>query len=266
MNLTARITPYLVGAALLAIGLIAIRGRGAGAGSVAALFGDAPPPDSQTTQSEVAWECWYKANSTGMQGFKPFRYTINSALPDIFHRSDMLGDLTYTGPHFPTSGHDCGKFGTWYAPEGFKFTGGVRAIIGDPRALWTLAALLRETNISSLQAGNMYQPGYVSPDTTHDFGNGLDLFGAYVGGKEISKDEAMQRLIEAAISLHCPLAWISPYQTETAAGRTVWPLFQLRDGEKIRVSHSSQNHCSHYHIMFPRPNAALESIKKKGNI
>lgn len=144
--------------------------------------------------------------------------------------------------HEPGGLRATGGSSRWYPPEGFKLiyadgqpTGSLR---GDPRALACLAYLVGQSNLGELHHIGMFHWDPTTPDFGHDGGYGIDL----------TRDSEMNALIEAAKKVSMPIGWIS--KNHDGDG---WPIFQLRNGVKTLVGHSSIDHSSHFHVVLPRP-------------
>lgn len=209
------------------------------------------------TVGEKIWQAPYKANSSGLTGFKKFHY---SPLGEV---ADWLTHFTPDIRYKPTDkANEIGKSGTWWIPAGSNLYNSngkaITHLTGDPRALFTLARLWADIDTEPVASLGMFvwQPG--TTDTTHDYGHAIDL--APLHGDVTSLNMVMNRLVTAAISRNCPIAWISPYQSK---GKSTWPMFQVRNGVKVEFSYSKQNHSNpfHYHLVLPRPEIGLNFAK-----
>lgn len=218
-----------------------------------------------TPEPERIWEVPYRERSTGYDPvwFKPYDWpslherffppTTDIDL-DKFQRLSIV-----CNNRDPKTFLDCAKSGHWTHPnDGFRmaYCGTDQlSTRGDPRALWSLAVLLRTAGLTGLNHLGMY-PGRTTT-STHAAGYAIDVIGGYAGELVLNRWDTMNALVSAAQQLNCPLAWIS---TDVDRLSRTWPLFQLRKGIKTRVSSSRQDHSSHFHLYLPRPDIAMNYV------
>lgn len=137
-------------------------------------------------------------------------------------------------------------------PHGYQLRYGSSSsnyLTGDPRALYCLALLIHTAGIPILEHSGMQVPSDRPNAAANDYG--------HYGGHaiDINTDDDMNAIVRAARTLKMPIGWISRYKVDAG-----WPKFFLDyGGTKHSAGHSSINHDSHYHVILPRPNAALQA-------
>lgn len=160
----------------------------------------------------------------------------------------------------PTTDKRRGQNGNWLPPAALTltYTPGNRpdqhsfSLNGDVRALYCLSVLCREAELNELHHLGLAVWNLATADYGHDLGYAIDL----------TNDDEMNALVNAATSLKMPIGWISRSKITDAKGKSYWPKFQLRNGVKTRVGSSTINHNSHFHLMLPRPDAALIYVQR----
>jgi len=212
--------------------------------------------------NERAWQVHYTKGSSGM-GVKEATKkwpssieTLSNEIPATLAATSPMGKITI--PAKRQTGRQMAE-GRWYRPDGFLLIGSTGtpqgSIEGDPRALYCLDLLLQTAGLDGLYTLGMHVNQSLAGDQTHDNGYAIDIAGGRKNGAALSADETMNLLIMAAEQHHMPIAWISRYKKDGS-----WPMFQLRQGEKVYFSYSKADHTSHYHVVLPRPNWAVAVI------
>jgi len=194
----------------------------------------------------------WTSTSSGLNGTRPWAGWYSAAFGGT--PKPGYGRVTHKGAY--KTERDRGSGGRWYPPAGFKlrYAGTLQGSVrGDARALVILARLCEIADLGELSHLGMYVWQGGVGDVTHDYGYAIDI----TDSPKYTKKEVMDRLIEAARSINAPIAWISSQQDGN-----IWPMYQLRNGSITRFSFSRQNHHSHYHLVLPRPNFALNGVER----
>lgn len=196
-------------------------------------------------------------------GSKPFAVPFDQVTPMSAGRgvyaaplTTPLGLITASGGPFWTTDAGRANAGKLDSQGNYvlAYSGNAsgRTIKGDPRALWALDALMKRSGIPRLDHVGMIVRSNSANDMKKDYGHrrghAIDL----------TNDIQMNRLLDAAVSLGMPVAWISRYKSiNPQSGRLEWPKFALLRGIKTPMGFSTINHDDHYHMILPRPNRAL---------
>lgn len=187
----------------------------------------------------------FVANLTNWTGRRP---DVASQLPVISR--EHTGRFR-TSP--PASGaRGAGLTGTWdISPDIFIGTASGAAsdrlarLKGDIRALVLFVSILQQAGIRSLGRLECY-----SSSVNHQRGKCFDWYCAAGSADERS----FEAFLHVCYTRNIPIAWISPVAYTSREGKRRWPMFQVRNGKKVRYASSPQNHSSprHYHIDMPR--------------
>lgn len=173
---------------------------------------------------------------------------VASDLPDLDY--ERYGRVA-TSPA-KTGKYGASHTGTWrispdlYIGTGLSGSAGRRVSMqGDIRALTLFVSILQVAGIKTL--GRLE---CLSSSANHSTGRSFDWY-----AKAGSADESsFNDFLRVCYQRNIPIAWISPVPYTDSKGRTRWPMFQIRNGKKVRYASSGGNHSNprHYHIDMPR--------------
>lgn len=149
-----------------------------------------------------------------------------------------------------------GGMGTLLCPKSYRFVyGGVTKdkIVGDPRALYSLDALMRVSGVTTLEHMGMYNPNTAS-DFGHQSGCGIDVI----------NESDFVKLIAAAVRVRMPVCAILKGQTKPWA-KKVWAWWDKSLPGPIPkfIGNSNIPHKDHFHLILPRPNLVQGYFNKK---
>jgi len=187
---------------------------------LASLYGDKPWLDNRWYQN------WYERHAPAPQG------KIVQVLEPTTNEGRSRGAVWTPGPGLAVSVQD-------HAPD---------VLIGDARALYALDILCSAANLRQLPLGRIYHTNPLDTAEEHAFGYAFEVF----------SDDAINKIIYAAQTLHMPIAWRGlPNESGEAL------LWQLRGGIKTAVGSTIgvQNRNVHYDLYLPRPDCAIQYIK-----
>lgn len=218
-----------------------------------AFGGNLMPGPASMREGEAIWQVpWDKIKTSwnAWQGDKPYAISTAITFPlTLLQQPEPAGRITFNSAG--NTRRQRGSGGRWVPPPTVQISygnaGPVSALIGDPRALYCLDKLCTAGQVTQINHLGMSSWNPKNGFWGHDDGCAIDLVG----------DDTMNRIVHAAINLKMPIAWVSSTPKKKANGNLYWPIFALKNGEKIEVGSSNSNHNSHYHLVLPRPQWAL---------
>lgn len=213
---------------------------------------------------EERWEIRYKSQPNASREFIGFKSGLMfnnydpKAVGNLFGlpagviKCNMLKYAT------AVTGKQHGGLGWLHCPASYRFIfkgKTVDKIQGDPRALYSLDALMRVSGLTSLSIASLYRPG-----DAHDFGH---KSGCAI---DLTNEHEFVKILAAANKVRMPICAIMR-QPQGPWPINVWAMWDKNLPGPIAkrvASESKSPHRNHHHVILPRPNLVQGYFNKSG--